>query len=128
MNMDKALILAHMDVINTCHFILQDSPELRKFIENYACSVCFEKDTCKIKGRCKATDNTINQLNTLTTLVTLHDNGAPEFGLLEKDRIFTLDLMLKPINPVLADYLSEGENLKIHLAICLANMKDRTLT
>ena len=35
-----AKIHAHIDVIQTCHFPIADTPENRKIFENHICSVC----------------------------------------------------------------------------------------
>lgn len=123
-NITPAMILAHMDVIKTCHRAIADTSENRKIFEDYICSIC-SRVNCTGKGRCKATDKTFAQLNLLTALVSFRDEGSIELGIEGFDRIMTIGEALVPFNPILADYFLDEEKQILHAFICLAKDDDK---
>jgi len=121
-----ARIMAHIDVIQTCHFPIADNKENRKIFEYHICSVC-AKIQCTGRGRCKATDKTFAQLNLLTPLVSYRDEGSRELGIEGFDRVMTIGEAIRPFNPILADYFDEEDVQTMHAIICLAKNKDASL-
>lgn len=117
-----ARILAHIDIIQTCHLPIADTPENRKIFEAHICDVC-AKINCTGVGRCRATAMTFAQLNLLTALVSFRDEGSPELGIDGFDRVVTIGEGLRPFNPVLADYFDEEDNQFLHALICIAKDK-----
>lgn len=121
-----ARIMAHIDVIQTCHFPIADNKENRKIFEDHACSAC-AKIQCTGKGRCRATDKTFAQLNLLTPLVSYRDEGSPELGIEGFDRVMTIGEAIRPFNPILADYFDEEDIQVMHAIICIGKDKDASL-
>lgn len=121
-----ARIMAHIDVIQTCHFPIADNKENRKIFEGHICTVC-TKIQCTGRGRCKATDKTFAQLNLLTPLVSYRDEGSRELGIEGFDRVMTIGEAIRPFNPILADYFDEEDVQTMHAIICLAKNKDASL-
>ena len=115
-----ARIMAHIDVIQTCHFPIADNNDNRKIFEGHICTVC-AKIYCTGKGRCRATDKTFAQLNLLTPLVSYRDEGSPELGIEGFDRIMTIGEAIRPFNPILADYFDEEDVQTMHVVICISN-------
>lgn len=121
-----AKIMAHIDVIQTCHFPIADNKENRKIFQEHICSVC-AKIQCTGKGRCRATDKTFAQLNLLTPLVSYRDEGSRELGIEGFDRVMTIGEALRPFNPILADYFDEDDIQMMHAIICISKDKNESL-
>lgn len=114
-----AMIQAHADVINTCHFPIADNSENRKKFEEYICQIC-SRIQCVGIGRCKATPKTVAQINLLTGLVTFRDEGSPELGIDSFDRVVTIGHAIRPFNHLLAEYFDEEGVQELHVLICLS--------
>jgi hypothetical protein len=121
-----AKIMAHIDIIQTCHFPIADNKENRKIFEEHICNVC-AKIQCTGKGRCRATDKTFAQLNLLTPLVSYRDEGSPELGIEGFDRAMTIGDAIRPFNHILADYFDEEDVQTMHAIICISKDKDASL-
>lgn len=121
-----AKIMAHIDIIQTCHFPIADNKENRKIFEDHACAVC-AKIQCTGRGRCRATDKTFAQLNLLTPLVSYRDEGSRELGIEGFDRAMTIGEAIRPFNPILADYFDEDDIQMMHAIICISKDKDASL-
>lgn len=121
-----ARIMAHIDVIRTCHFPIADNKENRKIFEEHICTVC-AKIYCTGRGRCRATDKTFAQLNLLTPLVSYRDEGSVELGIEGFDRVMTIGEALRPFNTILADYFDEEGVQIMHAVICISKDKDASL-
>lgn len=125
-DISPARIIAHIDIIQTCHFPIADNKDNRKIFEEHVCSVC-AKIYCTGKGRCKATDKTFVQLNLLTSLVSYRDEGSAELGIEGFDRVMTIGEAIRPFNPILADYFDEEDVQTMHAVICISKDKDVSL-
>lgn len=121
-----AKIMAHIDIIQTCHFPIADNKENRKIFEEYVCTIC-AKISCTGRGRCRATDKTFVQLNLLTPLVSYRDEGSRELGIEGFDRVMTIGDAIRPFNPILADYFDEEDIQTMHAIICISKDKDASL-
>lgn len=117
-----AKILSHIDIIQTCHFPIADTPENRIKFEEYICEVC-DKISCTGRRRCRATATTMAQINLLTAIVSFKDEGSVELGIDGFDRVITIGKALRPFNPILADYFEDGDNQFLHAIICAAKNK-----
>ena len=126
MQITSAIIQSHIDVITALHYAIADSPENRKKLEDYVCSVCC-KIGCTGRGRCKATSLTMAQINLLTGLVTIRDEGSMELGIGDYDRVVTIGEALEPFNPALADYFKEEGVGELHVTLCLARNNGTSL-
>lgn len=125
-NIDYAKIMAHIDIIQTCHYPIADNKDNRKIFDNYICTIC-AGISCTGKRRCRAIDKTFAQLNLLTPLVLYRDEGSPELGIEGFDRIMTIGQAIRPFNPILADYFDEDGVQIMHTIICLTKDKDISL-
>ncbi len=120
-------IMAHMDVIKTLHFPIPDTPENRKMLEAYICTIC-AKIQCTGIGRCRVTAMTMAQINLLTAVVTIRDEGSRELGIEGFDRVITIGEALRPFNPMLADYFGDDDIQELHAIICLAKSKNPNIS